>query len=257
MEYSSDSSESGKSEDVDNSDTDILDFAEDIMQEISPEKCTDKKRRKQSAKNKDQSTVAPSSSATPHLKKGIISKKKLKLKKADNTKIAQDIINNSKQIADSALDSVKKEHFWETMDDGSNFLAAIFEKEFLVILATNIVKDYAHLYTLHHKGQSPYQEFQISWFQNATKYLAGASSEVLHDMQSLCGEFDWDYKSCLISALHTAISEQCSHFIISCVKPDESKDQSEDPREGGGLATSSSTLATDASEAYLRYKMHG
>ena len=246
----SDSSDSGKSDDLIYSDTDILEQAGEIMQDVSPVKPSKSKRIKSYQKDSQTVTDGSSSTTTPKLKHEK-KKKKLKLKKADNLKISHELKASDVTIADQAIESVKNEHFWRTMEHGSEFICDIIQKDTFKTLVRSIVQDYACLYNMHHRGQSPYQDFQISWFQNARKYLAHADPETQNQMKELCGNFGWDYKSNLISVLHSAVSENCSHFIINCIKGD-------DPRnEEHAEKCITPNQAASLSEDYLIFKLHG
>ena len=258
MSDSSDSENSYKKCDFDESDNELLDHAEEIMNEISPIKSAKKKRTGLPNQSVALSESGPIASSTPKAtKQGNKKKKNLKLKKTDTTRISLEIEDEATGIAEAVINTVKNEHFWKTMTHGLEFVTSILQSDILLSMTLSIVKDYTHLYNMHHKGQSPYQEFQMSWFQNAKKYLACASTEVKTSMDQLCGEFvQWDYKSNLISSLHMAVAEQCSKLIINKLKDNESSHLN-DQTESFDQSSSANTNSASSSEDYLMYKVHG
>ena len=239
-EYFSDSG----SDDFNDFDSDMLADAESIMRQISPQKTIEKKQyigTKRSVKGDITNKPKPPKA----------------LSKSEVKSLCTHLGDLKDRLIVDVKESVAAELFWDSMENGRDFIAMTVNKEQYKSIISIILDDYNNLYMNNCKGlkNTKYLNFQISWFQNTQKYISPTDDSISGLIDTLFdnitdSHMTLTFKSNLIAATHTSVGKLCSSAIISFLEP---KNDSSDLE----THTTSESITKEADADFMHFKIHG
>ena len=229
------SSDSG-SEDFCEEDGILLENAEQLMSNISPEKVF------KTSNTKDQ---------TPLSKKLKLDGQKT-LSKHQLQSVSEHLKDHVNDILTKATLLIQNEKFWDALDNGRQFLESIQVLDGYRTVLEAIFDDYIQIYVHSFKGlkSAKYMDFQISWFKNGQKYMCPDDQNIESLMTQIFKQTPIQMKSNVISAMHCGIAKACSAEIISYMDKSNEKGNNEKCQEG----TRNENLAD---QDFMLYKLHG
>ena len=200
MSCSSDPS-SGES-DWDHCDQTLLSNAEQVIREISPQKVSDKK------------TLCTGKKIQDGKKQPGGQRKSRFLWKTEVESICNYLDEQKETVLSSCKVQVLAKQFWDSENGHRDNISNYSEQREFYMLCEKIMKDYMEIYKSCNKGHSKYQDFQLEWFHNMEKYLQTFSSETAAVIPVFT-TYSSDFKTKLISTMHSTISCCCSSHIIT------------------------------------------
>ena len=223
--------------DIDDSELLLLDNAAEVVQSITPIK-----------KSKKVSTNSQ--------RKGI-AKKQTILKKTEIEAVLKHLTQLKGSILQTAEGRVIEKRLWDSFQNYREILNTFSLKTEFQEILSKIFEDYLTPYSENNKGRNKYDEFQLAWFQNISKYLfkvgdTDESKSQVMELYNLCSHLCTDTKqflSSLIASMHTEISAACSKQIISYL-------EDRDKQSSNRMETTPNSSCTPDEDHHL-YKIHG
>ena len=226
---------SGES-DLDDCDQFLLTNAEQIIQDISPKKISNKKKVCKTNKSKESQEDEKHGNG----------KRSKGLNKEEVQSVCTSLKDKKVTIVLSCKTKVLEQQFWDAVGGDRELILNYTDKEEFCVLCESVFDNYLHIYQMCNKGRSQYQDFQLEWFHNMGQYLkklTNVNKELLPILQA----FSEKFKSKVVSAVHSAVSFSCSSTIIECLEPSHGNPDMKDP-----TASNQATCAT-----YKLYQIHG
>ena len=206
-------------------DVSLLDDAKEVMERISPRKQPiPTKLRKVKAKkhNDNQKTTKTTKTKSKKVSK--------KLSKSEIDSIVQMLRENKVSIVKEAETIICNEAFWHAHQNYHQCLLQCFKAAGVKDIIDMIFEDYITIYLSCDKGNTKFDDFQLLWFQNYSKYFSKATGEIkqlaesvniflLEDYMDSCSVKH--FYSCLISSFHQAIFDVCCRKTMTFFEPDK------------------------------------
>lgn len=224
--------DSSDSSDFSDCDITLLEHAEDVMQKIAPQKTkkidtNDKKKQK-----------------TVDTKKAKVVPRKKQLKKAEIEEVIKYLETKESAITLKTIENIQSKEFWDCHSGYRKSLSQCISHPIFSSVTNSIVVDFKTLYLKNNKGSTKYDNLQLDWFHNSSKYLKSPDDQIKVCLEGTTNDVKdiKHFTSCIISNLHTIVFTLCCSEIVSFLKMKRSPNASHEYKPD---------------EEFVLYKSHG
>ena len=189
--------------DFDNS---LLENADEVLKVISPQKVPTIFKETVSKRIKKPKTEP---------------KQRKALTKGEMRQIMDNIKEQRDEIVKVSITYTENEQFWSAHPHYLTCIKEICAGNLLNDLGCCVFEDYIDIFESCNKGSTKYDDFQLKWFQNASRYLSKCENQNENMMKTIGAilalheiENKDHFLSCLVSSIHQSIFSNCYKFTI-------------------------------------------